>query len=135
MTEPTTGHGLTRTLAIELVRRYAAAVSAGDADALAAMFSLDATQQDPIDAPIKRGRAEIHAAFAGALPTDGTRLQFTAGPVRGGHATIAFQFDFSATTKDGAVSTISGIDVFAVNDDLLIEAAVGYWGADDIGQA
>jgi steroid delta-isomerase len=120
----------TRAQAADIVQRYAAAMTAGDADALAALFAAEATRQDPIGSLVNHGRPEIRAAFASVLPADGAVRRFVPGPVRGTGRSIAFAFDYSSTS-DGTTSTLAGIDVFTLTDDLLIQDAVAYWGPDD----
>ncbi len=72
-----------RALAEAAVHTYAAAMSAIDFDALAALFAPHATREDPIDTPVATGTNEIAAAFAGTLPTDGTTVDFAVGDIRG----------------------------------------------------
>ena len=113
------------------VEAYAAAHTAGDIDAIAALFAQDAELADPVDQPTKVGRAAIRDFFAGTHEgTQGFELSIT-GPVRavGSWAAVPLR----AVTRIGdSTFTVEIIDVFTFDDDGLFSLMQAYWTADDI---
>ena len=120
-----------RRVATETVARYAAAMSAADVEALAGLFTEDATRRDPVQGPLVQGRSGIRDAFAAVLPSDDTVGSFVAGTVRGAGPVVAFPFEYTVRI-DGGTTTTSGIDVFTLTPAGMISDAVAYWGDDDI---
>jgi steroid Delta-isomerase len=116
-----------------VVQSYAAAHTAGDVDAIAALFASDAVVADPVDKPPFEGRDAIREFFAGTHQfADSLELTIT-GPVRA--------VDRFAAVPMRAVSSMGGsrfavdiIDVFTFGDDGLISEMRAYWTASDIAQ-
>jgi steroid delta-isomerase len=108
---------------VRAVELYAAALSGGDLDALLALFSQDATVEDPYGAPPRRGTADIGELFAGAVAV-GLRIEIH-GPVR--TAADCAAFAFTATMANGAA--IDAIDVFRFDAEGRIRESRAYWGA------
>ena len=119
-----------RTRLKQIVDAYADAVSAADADAIAALFAEDAVRIDPVGSEPRQGRDAIRDAVRRALPGPPATLHFRPGPLRGGHNIAAFSFEH-ATTCDGITTVLRGIDVFAFTPEGLIAFAAAYWGTDD----
>ena len=77
------------------LQAYVDGINAGDAEAVTALFAEDATIEDPVGTPAKRG-PEIAAWFADTIAYR-TRITPVA-PVRGSHgeeAALAFDVEFS----------------------------------------
>jgi steroid Delta-isomerase len=113
------------------VEAYAAAHSAGDVDAIAALFAPDAVVADPVDQPEMVGREAVRDFFAGTHQgVEGFELRIT-GPVRavGSFAAVPLQAE---TTMGGTTLLIDIIDVFTFGDDGLITDMRAYWTASDI---
>lgn len=107
------------------VHAYVAAFEAGSADAVAALYAEGATVEDPIGAPVHRGRAAIRAFYAESMKT-GARLSLE-GPIRIGadHAAFAFavHLDF-----DGGSRRIDVIDTFRFNEANEVVEMRAFWG-------
>jgi steroid delta-isomerase len=115
----------------ETVLRYTEAHTAGDVDAVAALFAEDAVVADPVDAPAHLGRAAVREFFAGTHATlDSMELRAT-GPVRavGEWAAVPLQ---ARSHIGGAVYEVDIIDVFTFGADGLVTEMRAYWTASDI---
>jgi steroid delta-isomerase len=113
------------------VERYAAAHSAGDVDAVAAVFAADAVVADPVDQPAHEGRDAIRAFFAGTHEfVDAMDLRIT-GPIRAvGHwAAVPLQ---AVSTMGDAKVAVDIVDVFTFGEDGLVTQMQAYWTAADI---
>ena len=115
----------------DVVARYTAAHSAGDVDAVAALFATDAVVADPVDAPEHVGRDAVRAFFAGTHEMfDSMDLQAT-GAVRavGNWAAVPLK---AVTTMGEMKVQVEIIDVFTFDEDGLISDMRAYWTAEDI---
>lgn len=116
------------------VTAYAAAHSAGDVDAVVALFAPDAVVADPVDAAELVGRDAIREFFAGthAAATDGFELSIT-GPIRAvaSYAAVPLR---AVTTMGGSTFAVDIVDVFTFGPDGLITDMRAYWTASDIAQ-
>lgn len=98
----------------EVIHAYVKGFADRDLDALCALYADDATIEDPVGTPKRRGAAEIRAFYAMALAAAPT-LRITAEPVIVGA--------FSATplaaevTMDGRVLVIELISVMGFAPD------------------
>jgi steroid Delta-isomerase len=117
-----------------IVERYAAAHSAGDVDAVVALFAADAVVHDPVDAPPHVGRDAVRAFFASSHEhLDGLDLAIT-GPIRAVDRFAAVPL--RATTTIGEDRwVIDIIDVFTFGDDGLVTEMRAYWTASDLRPA
>ncbi len=116
---------------VDVVHRYTAAHSAGDVDAIAELFAVDAVLVDPVDQPAHVGRDAVRAFFAATHESiDGMELIAT-GPVRavGQWAAVPLQ---ARSRMGGAVYEVDIIDVFTFGDDGLVGEMRAYWSASDI---
>lgn len=111
---------------VAAVERYRTAMSAGDVPALLALFADDATIEDPVGSPPRRGHAAIGELFAGAV-AEGFTLELQ-GPVRIAGNSAAFAFN--ARMADG--TEIDAIDIFEFGYDGRIVASRTYWGPENI---
>ena len=115
----------------DTVAAYTTAHSAGDVDAVAALFSEDAVVADPVDQPAHQGREAVRAFFAGTHEMlDAMDLHAT-GPVRavGNWAAVPLE---AITTMGDLRMVVEIIDVFTFDDDGLIADMKAYWTAADI---
>lgn len=113
------------------VNAYTAAHSAGDIDAIAALFSADAVVADPVDQPAHRGRDAVRAFFAGAHELAESMDLHATGPMRAVGSWVAVPLEAITTIGDMRLK-IDIIDVFTFDDDGLIADMKAYWTASDI---
>jgi steroid Delta-isomerase len=113
------------------VEAYAAAHSAGDVDAIAALFAEDARVADPVDRPAFEGREAVREFFVGThRMADSLELQIT-GPIRAVDRFAAVPMR-AVTVVDGSGFAVDIVDVFTFGDDGLITEMRAYWTASDI---
>ena len=107
------------------VHGYVAAFDAGDPEAVMALFAPDATVEDPVGTPVKRGHDEIRAFYAASMQT-GAKLVLD-GPIRlaQDHAAFAFQVRLTLEGKD---VTVDVIDIFRFNNDGKVTEMKAYFG-------
>ncbi len=110
---------------------YAAAHSAGDIDAIAAIFAENAVVADPVDQPAHVGRAAVREFFAGTHEFADSLELIVTGPIRAvGHfAAVPLR---AVTSMGEAKFAIDIIDVFTFNEDGLVTEMKAYWTATDI---
>jgi steroid Delta-isomerase len=114
----------------DLVRTYAASVSARDVDAVLGLFAADAIQSDPVGTTPYVGHESIKAFFQSAIDaSEATLFEATGIRVAGGQ--VAFDFQVTVTLETGQM-IIKGIEIFTVDDDCLITSVNAYWGDDDV---
>ena len=109
--------------------RYVDLVSVGDSAAVAALYAKDATLEDPIGAPIQRGREAIqkfYAASAGAV-----KLALS-GPVRVSGREAAAPMIATLQGADSRRAYIDIIDVMTFDEDGLITSMRAFWSPDAI---
>lgn len=111
---------------ISTVEAYAAAQTAGDVDAVVALFAPDAVVADPVHEPAHVGREAIHAFFSGTREMVDSMVLEVTGPIRA--------VDRYAAVPLRAVSDIGGsrvavdiVDVFTFEDNGLIGDMKAYW--------
>lgn len=115
------------------LREYVEAFNANDAARVTALFADNATVEDPVGTPVRRGRAEIDAFF-GHATTVGARLELVAPP-RGSHANAAtITFKVHIAGPDGTAH-IDVTDVMEFDAHGKIVSMRAYWGADDYHRA
>lgn len=110
------------------VERYIAAMSAGDLDAIVALFAPDANLEDPVGSERLEGHEAIRAFYARA-----TKLKIElhpTGPIRIAGDEVAFPFQVRGETP--AKMEIDVIDVFRFNADGLIQEMRAYWGKENM---
>lgn len=101
-----------------------------DAEAIAALYAEDATVEDPVGSPVKRGREAIAAFYRMAVAT-GARLKLAA-PIRGSHGdAAAMAFDVQLNMPEGE-AVIRVIDVMTFNDAGLFTSMRAYWSRSDM---
>ncbi len=107
------------------VREYIDAFKAGDADRIAELYALDATVEDPVGAPLHRGREAIRTFYEGSMAT-GARLTLE-GAVRIVADYAVFPFSVNLAWE-GEPKRIDVIDSFRFNDANLIVEMRAFWG-------
>lgn len=111
------------------VHGYVDAFARGDAEAAVALFADDATVEDPLGTPIKRGHDEIRAFYQGSMAT-GAKLELQGEP-RCAADYVAFAFAVRLEWQ-GQKSVIKVIDTFRLNDDGKITEMRAYWGPENM---
>jgi steroid Delta-isomerase len=111
------------------VHGYVAAFASGDAEAAVALFAEDATVEDPMGTPIKRGHAEIREFYRGSMAT-GAKLELQGDP-RCADDYVAFAFAVNLEWQ-GQKSFVEVIDTFKLNDDGKITEMRAYWGPENM---
>ncbi len=114
------------------VHGYVAAFEAGSADAVIALFAEDATVEDPLGTPIKRGHAEIREFYATSMAT-GAKLELLGEP-RCVADSVAFPFAVKLEWA-GQKSVIEVIDTFRLNDAGKITEMRAFWGPENMKAA
>lgn len=101
-----------------------------DAGAIAALYADDATVEDPVGSPVKKGKAEIAAFYKMAIQT-GAKLELAA-PIRASHGNAAaMAFDVKLNMPQGK-ALIRVIDVMTFNDAGKFASMRAYWGPSDM---
>jgi steroid delta-isomerase len=103
----------------QTIEQYWKTFSAGDRDAWLALWADDATMEDPVGTPVKKGKDEIGAFY------DQSRSAADAVELRGIGVTIIVgdQASFAMEvrpTLGGATMTLPAIDVMTFDDDARI---------------
>ncbi len=115
----------------ETVERYAATVTARNADSYAALFTPDAVQVDPYPTAPNVGRDAIRDFMQRSIDGSETML-FEVTEVHPVADRAAIAFHITLTLAGDTTMHIKGIEVFTADDDGLISAVDAYWGDEDI---
>ncbi len=101
------------------IERYWSTLSAGDREGWLALFADDATMEDPVGTPLKRGKDEIGAFFDQSVAAaDAVELRgMGATVIVGNEAAFAMEV---RPTVGGAAMTMPVIDVMTFDDDAKI---------------
>src|SRR3954470_7803955 len=101
------------------IARYLECFSADDREGWLDLWAPDATMEDPVGSPLKRGRDEIGAFYdEGHALSDSIELRAVGAPiVCGREASFAFQ---ARPTMGGAVMSMPVIDVMTFDGDAKI---------------
>jgi steroid delta-isomerase len=108
---------------------YVAAMNDGDVAGLLALFAPEATIEDPVGTPLRRG-AELAAWFRASAAV-GAKLRMTA-PVRGSwanEAALVFEVEYDA---DGRRLRTRSLDVCAFDAAGRITSLRAFWGPGDV---
>lgn len=110
----------------ETIGRYLAAFGAGDRTGYVALFTEDATVEDPVGTPAHRGKDQIGAFFdQSAALADSIELRSVdITNVCGGEAAFAFEI---RPTIGGTSFVMTGIDVMRFAPDGRITSMRAYW--------
>jgi len=110
------------------MQAYIDAFNSGSAEAVVALYAEDATVEDPVGSPVKRGKAEIQAFYTHSIAT-GAKLALDA-PIRGSHANAA-AMAFSAHIGP---LTVRVIDIMTFDEAGKFTSMKAYFGPGDILQ-
>ena len=108
-----------------VVLAYVDGFEQGDVDAIAALFAVDATVEDPVGTPLKRGRAEIREFYSFSMAT-GAKLELMGEPRCAGDC-VAFPFKVKLAWE-GQSSAIEVIDTFRIDENGKIAEMRAFWG-------
>lgn len=108
------------------IRSYCASWERADRGQWLAAFHPDATQEDPIGEPVRRGHDEIGAFFDDGLRHWSGGLTLTPERIHvvGHEATMVWRIDAS---RPGERIEFEGVDVFVFDGDALITSVRAYW--------
>ncbi|AVH23999.1 SgcJ/EcaC family oxidoreductase [Nocardia cyriacigeorgica] len=110
------------------VRRYLDTVANGSAKDIAALYTDDATVEDPVGSPPHIGRAAIEK-FYSALESVRVSTELHSVRVAGDQA--AFGFRVVTDTGEQTI-VIEPIDVMTFDEDARITSMRAFWSPDDI---
>jgi steroid delta-isomerase len=96
--------------------QYVERLSAGDGDAVAALYADDAWMEDPIGSPRKEGRAAIAEFYRAAIERAAPQVRLS-GPVCTSSVDAAAAPLQSRSTFNGVPSVIDIIDIFTFDDE------------------
>ena len=108
------------------MQAYIDTYNGGDAEAVTALYTEDATIEDPVGTPLRHGRATILEFYRYSIST-GAKL-FLDAPIRGSHGNSA-AMAFSAKIGDLVVRVI---DVMTFDELGRFTSMRAYFGPDDI---
>jgi steroid delta-isomerase len=115
----------------ETVAHYASVISARDADAYAAQFTVDAVQVDPYPTPPNVGRDAIRAFIQRSYDAC-EAMRFEVESIHPVADKAAIEFHITVTLAGGGTMHIRGTEIFTVTDEALISRVDAYWGDDDV---
>jgi len=101
-----------------------------DLDGVVGLYADDATVEDPVGSPLKKGKAAIRDFYAYAMKT-GARLALAA-PIRGSHGnSAAMAFDVTLNMPEGRM-IIRVIDCMTFNEAGKFTSMRAFWGPGDM---
>lgn len=112
------------------IENYVATINRRDPDAIAALFTEDAVQADPVSNPPNVGRAAIAEFFRNGIGASDT-WTFEAMDVHTCAQHVAMHFRITVETG-GSSMVIDGIEVFTAADDGLFSSVYAYWDDADL---
>jgi steroid delta-isomerase len=110
------------------VEQYYRAVSAGDIDAVCAMFGEDAVMRDPVGAPDLTSDAERRERYARIGPAFAS-FTITPGEVIASGDEAAARWTARARTHTGRDVEFTGMSTFVFDADGRISSMSAYWDA------
>jgi steroid Delta-isomerase len=114
----------------QAMQAYVDGFNRSDADAIVALYADDATVEDPVGSPIKKGKAEIAAFYKMAIQT-GAKLELAA-PIRASHGnSAAMAFDVKLNMPQGK-ALIRVIDVMTFDEQGRFTSMRAFWGPSDM---
>jgi steroid Delta-isomerase len=113
------------------MQAYIDTFNRSDATGIAGLYADDATVEDPVGTPLKKGKAEILAFYEYAVKT-GAKLKLAA-PIRGSHGnSAAMAFDVELNMPEQGRMVIQVIDVMTFNDEGKFTSMRAFWGPGDM---
>jgi steroid delta-isomerase len=107
------------------VAKYIEAFEKADLGIIEAIYATDATIEDPVGTPVKKGIEEIKAFYKSAFDM-GVKLELNGKPRCAG-TSVAFCFDVVMSGMK-----ISPIDVFELNVEGKVQSMRAYWGPENV---
>ena len=114
---------------IATVQAYIDGFARADAAMIADLFADDATVEDPIGTPIRRGKAEIGEFYTYSIST-GAKLELLGDPRCAGDS-VAFAFAVKLE-HEGQRSVIEVIDMFRFDNAGKVVEMRAFWGPGNI---
>jgi len=112
------------------MQAYIDTFNRSDAAGIADLYADDATVEDPVGTPLKKGKKEIAEFYKMAVAT-GARLKLAA-PIRGSHGnSAAMAFDVELNMPQGRM-VIRVIDVMTFSDAGKFTSMRAFWGPGDM---
>lgn len=112
------------------MQAYIDTFNRADAAGIADLYADDATVEDPVGSPLKKGKAEIAAFYKMAVAT-GAKLKLAA-PIRASHGdSAAMAFDVELNMPQGRM-VIHVIDVMTFNAAGQFTSMRAFWGSSDM---
>jgi steroid delta-isomerase len=113
------------------VNRYLELVEEGRPDDIAALYTDDATVEDPVGGEVHIGREAIRGFYAAVL---GAKTETEVVTLRALGHEAAFLWRLTVDLGEGAKMCIEIISVMTFDDDANITSMKAYWGPDNITQ-
>lgn len=114
---------------VAVVHAYVEAFANEDSDAIAQLYAVDATVEDPVGAPLRSGIEAIREFYEMSVGT-GAKLTLE-GPVRTAGNIAAFAFSVHVAL-DGSPCRIDVIDTFNFDSNGKIVAMKAFWGPQNL---
>jgi len=111
------------------VRTYVASYNSSDLDGILSIFDQNATVEDPVGTPLKRGHEELRAFFGQGVEM-GAKLTLD-GPIRCAADCAAFPFHVTLHWE-GKAQRIDVIDVFRFGPDNKVVEMRAFFGPDNM---
>ena len=109
----------------DTVNRYVELLGAGSADELAALYTTDATVEDPVGSGVRHGHDEIRELYSRVEKQDRT-VELLSMHVNGNEAAFLARL----TIISGDIATrIDGIDVMTFDEQARITSMRAFWAA------
>jgi steroid delta-isomerase len=115
-----------RTMLETMIRAYAASWAARDREAWLRTFATDATQEDPVGVPVRRGHREI-GEFWDREMARYRSIEIVPREIFVIDHEAAMVWTINGVTDEGRVS-FDGVDVFQFDDAGLISSVRAFWG-------
>jgi steroid Delta-isomerase len=114
----------------DVVEQYVKLVGSGPTEEIVNLYAADATVEDPVGTPVKRGHDAIREFYEVISNLDReTELKVETVRIAGNHAA----FMFTLATKFGDQRfTLTPIDVMEFDDEGKIISMRAYWSPDDM---
>ena len=115
----------------EGMQAYIDTFNRADAAGIADLYTDDATVEDPVGSPLKKGKKEIAEFYKMAVAT-GARLKLAA-PIRGSHGnSAAMAFDVELNMPGQGRMVIQVIDVMTFDEEGKFTSMRAFWGPGDM---
>ena len=115
----------------QTVNRYLELVSEGNPEAVAQLYTDDATVEDPVGGEVHIGRQAILGFYSGVI---GTKSETEIITLRALGHEAAFLWTLTMDLGEGAKMRIEILSVMSFDSDGNITAMKAYWGPENITQ-